>query len=391
MQQCDTLSGGFRTSQTISEISLNIGDRVQDNNTGLYYTVINSNATTGGFVTATNTGLTGCPEPAQYYYAMQKCDDNVIYQSQQSNEQITFNLGDVVTAGGGVYFTIIDTNIALGVYTQYSLPVSLTSLSGCPLGTYGCNTYNDWVTVNWNSGTGVVTVNPVRNTTTVQSFTPTNTTSGQGIVTITYSFSDSNPLWDNTDEIITGCQVQVDTGTGAVVYRATFVTCDDPAGFIVNVFSSQPISTTQVLSDANECYQFVNNNGGTPEQDISEFTLYNSGSTSGENCIACNDAVNPTTTTTTLAPCFPINIYATTTNPATDSAAMEIVCGGGGARTRTAYFNTNDLSTATAWYTDEDCTTLRSTHGYLSAAGNTSEYYYWNGSSMTLIGNTSCQ
>ena len=157
------------------------------------------------------------------------------------------------------------------------------------------------------------------------------------------------------------------------------------------MFSSQPISTTQVLSDGNECYQFVNNNGGTPEQDISEFTLYNSGSTSGENCIACNDAVNPTTTTTTLAPCFPINIYVTTTNPATDSAAMAIVCGEGGARTRTAYFNTNDLSTATAWYTDEDCTTLRSTHGYLSAAGNTSEYYYWNGSSMTLIGDTNCQ
>jgi hypothetical protein len=270
--------------------------------------------------------------------------------------------------------------------------ISLTSVSGCPLGTYSCDTYNDWVTVNWNSGTGVITVNPVRSTTTVEGFTPINASSGQGVVTVTYSFSDSNPLWDNTNEIITGCQIQIDTGTGAVVYRATFITCEDPAGLIKNIFSNQPIDTTHVLSDGTECYRFENNNGGTPEQDISEFTIYSSSATSGENCSDCYNAVNTTTTTTTttLAPCFPINVYVNVNNPAIDSAAMETMCGGSGARSRTAYFNSNSLTTATAWYTDEACTTLRSTHGYLSDSSNTSQYYYWNGSSMTLIGNTIC-
>jgi hypothetical protein len=119
LQQCGTLSGGYRANQTTDEIALNIGDRVQDTSSGLYYTVVDNTSTTGALINVTNTGLTGCPAPAQFYYAIQKCDDNIIYRTQQSNEQISFSIGDVVVALGSVYFTVIDDNVEVNDYVDF--------------------------------------------------------------------------------------------------------------------------------------------------------------------------------------------------------------------------------------------------------------------------------
>ena len=65
---------------------------------------------------------------------------------------------------------------------------------------------------------------------------------------------------------------------------------------------------------------------------------------------------------------------------------MNILCGGGFPTTQ--YFNASSVGAATIYYSDFTCTTYKSTAEYISDANNTSQYYYWNGSSLTLIGNT---
>lgn len=383
LQKCTDQSTNHRSSVDVEQLTLSVGDRVTDIFGGGFYVVQNNTATSGNLVTVIGTGLTGCPEPTQNYYQIRECSTGTDYRTKRTTDTVALYVGNIVyNQTGDVFFTVISDTAQVGDFPEYSTQVYQSPYSSCPLGSYNCNTYNDWVTASYNSSTGNITLTPVRNTTTVTTYSPTNTSSGQGVITVTYSFRDSDVNWSNTDEIISGCTISVDTGT-ATVYRATFTDCDG-SGSTINVTSSQQIDPDQVLSDGVTCYQFTNNNGGSPEQDITTYTSYG-------NCTQCDNVVNPTTTTTTttLAPCYSINTYVTTDNPATSTAAMNILCGtGSGART--SYFSTTTLSNQTVWYTDFTCSTIRSTHGYLTDATNTSQYYYWNGNSMTLIGNTIC-
>jgi len=383
LQKCSDQSTNHRSSVDVEQFTLNIGDRVREILSGAYYTVINNTATSGTLATVTSTGLTGCPEPTQNYYQIRECSTGTDYRTQRTTDQVNLFINNIVyNQTGDVFFTVISNTAQVGDFPEYSTQVYQSPYSSCPLGSYNCNTYNDWVTASYNSSTGNITLTPVRNTTTVTTYSPTNAASGQGVITVTYSFRDSDVNWSNTDEIISGCTISVDTGT-AIVYRATFTDCDG-LGSTINVTSSQQIDTNQVLSDGITCYQFANNNGGSSEQDVTTYTSYG-------NCTECDNVVNPTTTTTTttLAPCHPINAYVATDNPATSSAAMNILCGTG-AGARTSYFSTTTLSNQTVWYTDFTCSTIRSTHGYLTDATNTAQYYYWNGNSMSLIGSTNC-
>ena len=74
-----TQSPGFRSTQNTSQISLSIGDRVE--NTSLGYTFIvdgfTTDTSTGG-VGITDTGATGCP-PVTYYYTVRECFDGAIF------------------------------------------------------------------------------------------------------------------------------------------------------------------------------------------------------------------------------------------------------------------------------------------------------------------------
>jgi|5B_taG_2_1085324.scaffolds.fasta_scaffold00131_33 hypothetical protein len=85
-----------------------------------------------------------------------------------------------------------------------------------------------------------------------------------------------------------------------------------------------------------------------------------------------------TTTTTTTLTCGSQLLYRSITD------AENVCCNT--TRTVTTYMNSNDISTATAIYTDDTCSTLRTTPSWYTASFG--EYYYWSGSSLT--GPTTC-
>ena len=394
LQKCSDQSTNHRSSVDVEQFTLNVGDRVSDILTGEFYVVQNNTATSGNLATVISTGLTGCPEPTQNYYQIRECSTGTDYRTQRTTDAVVLYVGNIVyNQTGDVFFTVISNTAQVGDFPEYSTQVYQSPYSSCPLGSYNCNTYNDWVTASYNSSTGNITLTPVRNTTTVTTSSPTNTASGQGVITVTYSFQDSDVNWSNTDEIISGCTISVDTGT-ATVYRATFIDCAG-SGAVVHVRSVNLIDTNQVISDSSKCYRFLNNNGDSSnEADISTYTAYNDPDLdSTGNCGVCDAVVNPTTTTTTtttLAPCIAVDVYRTRFNPATNPDAMDILCGNGFATTQ--YFNASSVGAATIYYSDFTCTTYKSTPEYISDANNTSQYYYWNGNSLTLIGNTGpCQ
>lgn len=388
LQQCDTLATGFRTNNsTTQDTSLSINSRIIDNDTGVYYKVISTDATTGGIIdNYSNTGLTGCPPVAQFYYGIEKCDDGTLYRTQASNTAVTFSLNQIVETGsGGVTFRVFSTSVGINDYVEYSEPVSASALTTCPLGDYTCNTHSDWVTVSYDSPTGAISVTPTRDTTTVHSYSPTSAATGSGTVFITFTFSDSNPAYSNAGTQVTCSNgASVDTGEATITYYARFVTCDDPTGLVINVSSANPIDETIVLSDGTECYQFVNNNLATPNADISTYTIYNSGETAALNCAACANVVNPPPPPPEPT-CYSVLSTYTTTDPATSSTAMETLCSG---RQRAVNMNGNGLSQSTQIYSDESCTTLRGTPIYYA---DSSHYYYWDGSALTQIGALNCQ
>ena len=390
LRECGTLSEGYRTiNTTTQDSSLSINDRIKDDSTGIYYTVIDDTSTTGGFVNYSATGLTGCPDMTggnDRYYGIEKCDDGTLYRTQATNASVTFSLNQIVETGsGGITFRVFDLDVGSTDYVQYSQGVSASSLTTCPLGVYTCNTHSDWVTVSYNSATEAISVTPTRSTTTVHSYSPTTSATGQGNVAISFTFSDSNPAYTNANTQVTCANSAIiDTGSAAVTYYARFVTCNEPAGEFVNVSSANPIDSTIVLSDGSECYSFTNNNLASPNSDLSNYTIYNSKATSALNCADCADVVNPPPPPPTPV-CYSVLATYTTTDPATDSAAVETLCTG---RQRAVNMNGNGLSLSTQIYSDENCTTLKSTPGYFA---NSSHYFYWSGVSLTEIGSLNCQ
>ena len=398
LRKCTDQSENHRTFNTVAEqdavAPLTIGSRVLDVISSTYYTVIN-NTSTGGFPAAViGVGSQGCPEQTQNYYQIRDCATGTDYRTQRTVDAVLFTVGSIVrNTSASKHFTVISNTAELNDFTEYSEQLTYAANTTCPLGNYSCSTHSNIFTTSYDSSNGAITFNSSSSTAQVLSFSPTTANAGQGDVTVTYSFKDTDVNWDNTNATISNCTTTVDTGT-ATVYRATFVDCAG-SGAVKHVRSINPIDTNQVISDGSKCYRFLNNNGNSSnEADISTYTIYNdSDLDSTGNCGVCDAVVNPTTTTTTtttLAPCIAVNIYKTRFNPATNQDAMNILCGGGFATTQ--YFNASSVGAATIYYSDFTCTTYRSTPEYISDANNTSQYYYWNGSSLTLIGNTGpCQ
>jgi hypothetical protein len=394
LRQCGTLSEGYRTNNTTAQDnSLSTNDRIKDDSTGIYYIVINNNSTTGGLVSYSATGLTGCPDltgggsSAPRYYGIEKCDDGVLYRTQATNDSVTFQLNQIVETGsGGITFRVFDLDVGSTDYTEYSQGVSASSLTTCPLGTYTCNTHSDWVNVSYNSGTQAISVTPTRSTTTVHSYSPTTAATGQGTVAISFTFSDSNPAYTNANaQVACANSAIIDTGSAAVTYYARFVTCNEPAGTFVNVSSANPIDDTIVLSDGGECYSFTNNNLASPNSDLSNYTIYNSKATAALNCADCADVVNPPPPPPPEPVCYSVSATFSNVDPATDATAMEFLCTG---RQRTVNMNGNGLSLSTQIYSDGNCTTLKSTPGYFA---DSSHYYYWSGVALTQIDFLGCQ
>jgi hypothetical protein len=391
LQQCFTLATGIITSQsTITLGTWNVGDRIKDNTTDMYYKVTGTTQVYQGtkLTNVTNTGQTNCPSPPTYYYGLEHCTTNTLYRSIQGSGSGLFSVNDIVESNG-IQLRVISTNATVNQYTQFGV-IQPSNYTTCPLGTYTCNTYGDWVTLGWNSATGVITCTPTRSTTTVHSFSPQSATAGSGNVFVTFTFSDNQAAWDNTNAQVTCSNgASINTGTGGTTHYASFVTCGDPTGQLIWVESSSPISASSVISNGSDCFQWTSNNLGTPRQDISNYTVYNTFGTVGANCTDCASNLPTTTTTSTTAQtCFAIDVYYTNVDPATSNTALNDLCGNGALRT--IYGNGNGLANSTALYTNSSCTSLASGTRYYSEAPGGGNYYRWNGVSLTLITSLNC-
>lgn len=161
------------------------------------------------------------------------------------------------------------------------------------------------------------------------------------------------------------------------VYYARFITCDDPAGAVIDVYNEYPIpSSSLVLYDGSDCYEWYSVGGTGVDGNTNTFTQY-------EDCLTCQYFPPPTATpapTPTPAPsCYTFYTIYGSTQSATDACCNQY-------STRPVYLDQASLATATAVYTDNTCSTLRSTPTYYTQ--NLNDYYYWTGAS--LIGPTSC-
>ena len=310
LQQCYTLQTGYRSGNSVSQISLSVGDRVQDS-CGMPYTVTTVGVSGGGYAnvgTVTDTGQTGCPSitGSTQYWSLQRCSDSTTgYLSLQTVNDVSFNPNDTVTVAGTRYQVVgaalINTGIQVGVV--------------CADGGNNCIS---------------VPTPPVQ--------------------------------------------------PPATIYYARFISCDDPTGFIIDVYSYQQISTWWVISEVGqfECYRWDSNHQGVNpiELNSSNFVIYSEEITAGGNCLDCNSNVPtpPPPPTPPAQTCFTVSLVK--------GAAPLDICDG---LTRTVYLNASTLASASEVYTDDTCNTLFPTDQYFATNAG-SNYYFWNATAGTLTG-----
>jgi len=118
---------------------------------------------------------------------------------------------------------------------------------------YNCSTRN-WATVNWNSGTGAVTLTPSANTT-IHSYAPTNVAANSGNIDVTYTFSNSEADWDNTDaQISCSDNLSINTGDALPTFgcsNAGFSILDGVAGAAIGANATVTNGTLVAITDIN--------------------------------------------------------------------------------------------------------------------------------------------
>lgn len=119
-----------------------------------------------------------------------------------------------------------------------------TTTTQPPAGSYDCNTVT-WASASFDCNTGAISVTPNYGSVTIHSYSPTSATQNSGVVTITYTFSDSNPAWDNTGTQITCTNLSVDTNCITTTSTTTSTTTTTTAAPITTTTTTAaPITTT---------------------------------------------------------------------------------------------------------------------------------------------------
>ena len=310
LQQCYTNQGSYRTNQTVSDISLNVGDRVADS-CGMPYTVVTVGVSGGGYANignVTDLGASGCPSYGGPRYSLQRCSDGTTgYISLQQVSDVTFNVNDVV--GLGSQFG-----------TTYQVVGTITSSAGA-----------------------------------------------SGVICATGNTNCLDPVTPPPQP-------------PASIYYARFISCDDPAGALIDVYSYSPISTWWVISEVGqfECYRWNSNTQGVNpiELNSTNFNFFTEEITAGGNCLDCQ-AQSPPPPPPPPPPaqtCFSLTLYKAT-------SAIGL-CGG---LQKTVYTNGASLGASSAIYLTSDCSSLLGTDQYFSDDGGNT-YYFWNSSAQTLTG-----
>ena len=156
-------------------------------------------------------------------------------------------------------------------------------------------------------------------------------------------------------------------------YYARFVTCDDPSGAVIQVSSPNPISTSLVLRDNSECFNYNNQGGNGVDGDITTFDQFGSCA----NCIN-NVPITPTPSPTPVPLCNQASISVSLIS------AVDAYCN---LNYRIVTHNGSTFANATEIYSSTDCSSLSPGGRYYSDGVNT---WYWSGASKILISNPSC-
>ena len=188
--------------------------------------------------------------------------------------------------------------------------------------------------------------------------------------TVTNFYIDCNAC--TPDPTATPAPTPVPTSTPVpTVYYAQFLECGDPAGALVRVSSSSPITAT-VISDGILCYEFWQSGGSGQNGDISGYTQF-------VDCLECEGPPPTSTPVPTSTPtCVPVNLEGPNAN---DSFFCVDYF--------TYYMDSSDFCTATVIYRQSDCTRLALAGWYSEEI--TQKHRYWNGTSFTTnCANTNC-
>jgi len=175
----------------------------------------------------------------------------------------TTNSTNSVTSGsaGDVNYSVVATDVVgdwgndshtVNWYTTTTTTTTTTAAPGTttttttqpPAGSYDCNTIS-WATASYDCNTGAISVTPNYGSTTIHSYSPTTATQNTGVVQVTYTFSDSDPAWDNTGTQFTCTNaLSVDTNCTNTTTTTTTTTTQAPATTTTTTTQAPATTTT---------------------------------------------------------------------------------------------------------------------------------------------------
>jgi len=390
LKQCSTNNTGFISAQTTEQLSaLAVGDFVFETATPSQIYEVTGTTQSGTSVgSVTKSTLTACP----LYWSLKQCGTlQGGYRSGNTTVELP-NLvendpnGTRVQDSNGIFYIVVGTtNSTANVGT-----VTDTGATGCPTTPPVVNYYSlqkcDDGTTGWRSQQDNTQI--TFNTNDIVSFGNGGTT--YKVVGLVTSGNNAGPMSPTS---FTSCPT-TPPPTPPVApqgpYYAQFITCDDPNGQILYVVSQTlQISSWWVIQRGGttgyECLRWVTNleNAVNP-QDITNFTIFSTATTAGENCIECNEnAPTPPTPPATPPPtpiCGSQSLFYASTAPDLCNQTTP----------RTVYIDANTIEQANTVYTNSSCNTVLNVARYFAdqPAGN---YYYWSGTNLQGPYTNSCQ
>ncbi len=373
LQQCSTGNQNYISSQSTDQVTYSVNDMVSaTGNPNFLYKVLGT-ATSGTSVSVTASSATACPE----YYTLTQCYTNQTgYRTGQFTTDISLSNGDRVQDPNGMPYTVTGT---VGGGLADVGTVTDTGQTGCP--TINSNTLYYSLQRCSDSVTGFLSLQTVNDISLNNGDVvglggtsgPTYQVVGTGIIT------SGSQIGVVADTGTTNCLTPVipPAPPAGTTNYATFISCDDPAGLTISVYSTQQISTWWVISEVGsfECYRWQNTNQGVQpiELNNTNFNIFSTETTAGANCIDCNNqAPAPPPPTPPAVTCFQVAVYKSAVS-AIDLCSQT--------QQRTVNLNASSLGAASQLYLDTDCTNVNTNPQWFSES-TSGNYWYWNGSSF---------
>ncbi len=371
--QCATNSSSFITSQSTDQVTYAVNDMVHETATpSVTYKVIGV-AQSGTSVPVSSSSLTTCPQ----YYELRQCytlQGN--FRSGNSTTEITLSVGDRVSDPCGMPYTVLSIGVTGGGYANVGT-VTDTGQTGCP--TLPSNPTRYSLQRCSDSSTGYISLQQVSDVTIALNATVLIGTARYQVVGTTTSAAGATGVAcvDGQNNCLTPVVPPVPPQGGT--NYATFISCDDPNGATIYVYSSQQISTWWVISEVGgfECYRWLNSNQGVSPIELNgtNFNIYATENTAGANCLDCqqNNPVQPPVRPPAQT-CFSLSLLkANSVFGLCETFHVDV------------FTNGSTLAASSLIYSNIDCSTLESNDRYYASSIG-GGYYFWDASAQTLSG-----